>query len=88
MEQIDSSLASWGDGARAQVVVYWDGPHGGGHTFIAERRNGETIISDPQTGRMDVSNYFNRVIPNTTQYCRIDNQEFSSYIDECYQEVV
>lgn len=87
MEQIDNSMASWGDGARAQVVVYWDGPHGGGHTFIAERRNGETIFSDPQTGRMDVSNYFGRVIPNTTQYCRIDNLEFSSYIDECYQEV-
>lgn len=87
MEQIDSSLAAWGDGARAQVVVHWDGPHGGGHTFIAERINGETIFSDPQTGRMDVSNYFNRVIPNTTQYCRIDNRDFSSYIDECYQEV-
>jgi len=86
-EQIQNIMRSWGDGARAQVVVYWDSPHGGGHTFIAEQRNGETIFSDPQTGRMDVSTYFNRVRPNTTQFCRIDNLQFSHYIEECYQEV-
>jgi len=87
MSDIQAAMNSWGDGARAQVVVYWDSPHGGGHTFIAEQRNGETIFSDPQTGRIDVSNYFNRVLENRTQFCRIDNLEFSEYIDECYQEV-
>ena len=80
-------MEEWGDGARAQVVVYWDGPHGGGHTFIAEQRNGETIFFDPQKGNMDVKNYFNRVVLNRTQFCRIDNLEFSKYIKECYQEV-
>lgn len=87
LEQIQNIMSFWGDGARAQVVVYWDSPHGGGHTFIAEQRNGETVFSDPQTGRMDVSAYFNRVRPNTTQFCRIDNLQFSNYIEECYQEV-
>lgn len=87
MSDIQNMMNSWGDGARAQVVVYWDSPHGGGHTFIAEQRNGETIFSDPQTGRFDVSNYFNRVLENRTQFCRIDNLEFSNYIEECYQEV-
>lgn len=87
MSDIQNAMNSWGDGARAQIVVYWDSPHGGGHTFIAEQRNGETIFSDPQTGRIDVSNYFNRVLENRTQFCRIDNLEFSNYIEECYQEV-
>lgn len=87
MSDIQNAMNSWGDGARAQIVVYWDSPHGGGHTFIAEQRNGETIFSDPQTGRFDVSNYFNRVLENRTQFCRIDNLEFSNYIEECYQEV-
>lgn len=87
LEQIQNTMSSWGDGSRAQVVVYWDSPHGGGHTFIAEQRNGETIFSDPQTGRVGVSSYFNRVRPNTTQFCRIDNLQFSNYIEECYQEV-
>ncbi|MDD2957945.1 MAG: toxin glutamine deamidase domain-containing protein [Lachnospiraceae bacterium] len=87
MEDIQNAMHSWGDGARAQIVVYWDSPHGGGHTFIAEQRNGETIFSDPQTGNVNVINYFNRVVRNQTQFCRIDNLEFSDYIDECYQEV-
>lgn len=87
IEDIKQTMNSWGDGARAQVVVYWNSPHGGGHTFIAEQRDGKTIFSDPQTGRMDVSKYFSRVVPNTTKFCRIDNLNFSKHIDVCYQEV-
>ena len=87
LSDIQHSMLEWGDGARAQVVVYWDSPHGGGHTFIAEQRNGETIFSDPQTGNINVENYFNRVVLDRTQFCRIDNLEFSNYIEECYQEV-
>ena len=84
---IQRCMSEWGDGARAQVVVYWDGPHGGGHTFIAEQRNGETVFSDPQTGNRNAEGYFNRVISGRTQFCRIDNLEYSNYIEECYQEV-
>ena len=87
IEDISQAMAAWGEGARAQVVVYWNSPHGGGHTFIAEQRNGETIFSDPQTGEMDVTKYFARVVPNKTQFCRIDNLNFSKHIEVCYEEV-
>ncbi len=87
IEDIKQNMKLWGDGARAQVVVYWNSPHGGGHTFIAEQKNGETIFSDPQTGKMDVFRYFSRVVPNRTQFCRIDNLKFTKHIEVCYQEV-
>ena len=85
--EIESAMSGWGDGARAQVVVYWDTPLGGGHTFLAEQLDGRTVFSDPQTGCSDVSEYFDRVIPGETQFCRIDNLQFSSYMEECCQEV-
>lgn len=85
-QEIESQMSSWGNGARAQVVVYWDGPHGGGHTFIAEQIDGCTVFTDPQTGNTDVSSYFSRVIPGTTQFCRIDELSFSPYHIECWEE--
>lgn len=86
-KEIEASMKSWGDGIRVQVVVYWDNPLGGGHTFLAEQINGHTVFSDPQTGRTDVSDYFSRVIPGTTRFCRIDNLEFSPYHVDCWEEV-
>lgn len=88
LSQIKKTMSAWGDGARAQIVVYLDRHHGGGHTFIAEQRNGETIFPDPQTGRSDVASYFNRIRLDMTQFRRIGNLEFSNYIDECYREVI
>lgn len=84
---IQNSMASWGDGSRAQVVVYWDSPLGGGHTFMAEQLNGTTVFFDPQTGNSDCSSYFDRVVDGRTQFCRIDNLQFTPYIEECYREV-
>lgn len=84
---IQSSMASWGDGSRAQVVVYWNSPLGGGHTFMAEQRNGATVFFDPQTGNSDCSSYFNRLIDGHTQFCQIDNLQFTPHIEECYREV-
>ena len=87
IDDIRSTMSEWGDGARAQIVVYWNSPHGGGHTFFAEQINGNTVFSDPQTGNTNVENYFNRVSSNSTTFCRIDNLEFSNYINDCYSEV-
>ena len=86
-QTIQNSMAAWGDGSRAQIAVYWDSPLGGGHTFMAEQQNGTTVFFDPQTGNSDCSSYFDRVIDGRTQFCRIDNLEFSPYIEECYMEV-
>lgn len=87
MQTIQNSMADWGDGSRAQVVVYWDSPLGGGHTFMAEQRNGATAFFDPQTGNSDCASYFDRVLDGRTQFSRIDNLQFSSYIEDCYMEV-
>lgn len=87
MSDIQHTMSAWGNGSRAQVVVYWDLPHGGGHTFIAEQVNGQTIFTDPQTGDSNVSRYFERVVSGRTRFCRIDNLDFSGYSEECYTEV-
>lgn len=87
ISDIQDAMKKWGDGARAQVVVYWKGGCGG-HTFIAERVNGETHFIDPQTGKegMGVEKYFDHVIEDRTQFCRIDDKEASTYILDCCKE--
>lgn len=87
MRTIQNSMTAWGEGSRAQVVVYWDSPLGGGHTFMAEQQNGTTVFFDPQTGNSDCSSYFDRVLDGRTQFSRIDNLQFSPFIDDCYMEV-
>ncbi len=80
--QIRDLMLQWGDGARCQIVVYWDGMQGG-HTFVAEQIGDETRFYDPQTGDEDVSWYFSQVADGRTQVARIDNLKPSKYITEC-----
>ena len=54
---------------------------------MAEQRNGTTVFFDPQTGNSDCASYFDRVLDGRTQFSRIDNLQFSSYIEDCYMEV-
>lgn len=83
---IEQAMSTWGDGARAQVVVIWDDGFGtSGHTFIAEQRNGVTHFLDPQTNNNDVSSYFDDVLQGQTQFCRIDNLNTSAFINDCYE---
>ena len=84
LDTISEKMSEWGDGARAQVVVYWDIPLGGGHTFLAEQINGKTVFTDPQNGDEEVTKYFNRVKTGRTTFCRIDNLDFSPYSEECF----
>lgn len=86
LRDIDNKMSQWGDGARAQVVVVWKGVPSG-HTFFAERVNGQTHFYDPQKGLTDVSNYFNRVELNSVQFCRIDNLAPSEKINTCLKKV-
>lgn len=83
---IEEAMNEWGDGSRAQVVVLWE-VGDGGHTFIAEQRDGKTYFSDPQTGETDVSWYFDNVKDNCTRYCRIDDAKTSKKITECCKGV-
>ncbi len=81
-EDICKKMSEWGDGARAQVIVYWNNGTGG-HTFVAEQKDGNTIFIDPQTGDINCERYFYDVIFGETSFCRTDNVEFSNNILEC-----
>lgn len=78
---VEDKMAEWGDGARAIVRVRWK--LGGGHVFIAERVNGETVFLDPQRGTRDVDYYFESAKGNGTFCVRIDNLPFTARIHDC-----
>lgn len=79
---IESQMEQWGSGARAIVRVRWK-ETGGGHVFIAERINGTTYFIDPQTGQMNVGEYFNFAMGNGVFCMRIDNLPFTERIRQC-----
>ena len=82
LSDIQSAMSNWGDGSRAQVCVQWE--YGdGGHTFMAEQRNGKTYFFDPQTGDTDVSWYFNEIHPGSTSFCRTDQLMPTNRILDC-----
>ena len=86
LDDIRTSMSDWGDGARAQVCLQWNNEMGG-HTFMAEQRNGETCFVDPQTGETDVGWYFDEACPNSVTYCRTDRLMPSSKILNCCKGV-
>lgn len=84
-DEIESVMNSWGEGARAQIIVMWT--HTAGHTFLAEQRGGRTYFIDPQSGNENYLDWVDSAIPGMTQFCRIDNLETSPLISHCYREV-
>ena len=82
---IEKDMLSWGDGARAQIVIYLK--NSGGHTFIAEQVKGKTIFADPQTGETNVEKYFGLIKQRNNYYFRIDNLKPTKYIKDCCEEV-
>lgn len=85
-KDIENIMSEWEDGSRAQIVVLWKGTNSG-HTFTAEKINGEIKYYDPQTCKENVSDYFRYVEPGSTRFCRIDNLDVSHRIKECCKEV-
>ena len=85
-ESIKARMSEWGDGSRAEILVYWK--EGEGHAFSAEQINGETIFVDPQKGVMDAEWYFDEVKEDgSTRFWRTDDIEPSSDIEKCCKEV-
>ena len=80
---IETAMASMGDGARVQIkIVFNDGT---GHTFVAEQIGGKTVFLDPQTGK-ECSVYFDDKATSNgwnNLFWRIDDQEPSDYIIDC-----
>lgn len=84
-EEVEAYMSRWGDGARAQVTVVWNGVSSG-HTFMAEQRGDTTYFYDPQSGSGDVEYYFEHVQQGSTRIARVDNLRPSRYIEECCEE--
>lgn len=82
--EIENAMSSWGDGARAQIVVMWT--QFSGHTFIAEQRDGQTVYIDPQSGNENYTDWIDSAIPGRTQFCRIDNINTTDLINRCCRE--
>lgn len=84
-QTVRDAMRDWGDGARCQICVYWDTR--GGHTFVAEQRNGKTVFLDPQTNEINVERYFKEIKVKSSYFYRIDNLEITDYIKDCCKEV-
>ena len=85
MEDIEKQMSQWGNGARAEICVFWNGSKDG-HVFMAEQKNGRTYFYDPQNGDRDCSYYFTGVRPGQTQFARIDNLQPNEKILQCCRE--
>ncbi|MDD3020938.1 MAG: minor capsid protein [Alphaproteobacteria bacterium] len=70
--EIADSMLKWGDGARAEIRVEWDGGNSG-HVFVAEVKDGKVLFLDPQNGKVDVENYFDSAKPSRVEFGRLDN---------------
>lgn len=81
LSNIEAKMAEYGEGSRVIVRVGWKA--GGGHVFMAERRNGKTIYRDPQVGlRYDKKTLLKNVRTDTVSLTRVDNLSFSDKIGE------
>jgi len=81
-------IGSWGEGARGEVKVIWEGTgKRKGHVFAVEVIDGKVHFIDPQTGDVDCTGYFNLVEPDTVEILRTDNLEFSERIKDCIRKV-
>lgn len=80
---IENKMEEWGDGARAEVMVLWEGQGGKGHVFVAEQIGGKTHFIDPQTGVDGVGWYFDNCDPANIYICRTDDKDISEYIKDC-----
>lgn len=86
-EDVKYLLKQWGNNARAEIQVAWKNKLNQGHLFVAENRNGKIVFLDPQTGRVNVENYFLAAKEGYTTIHRMDNLQFNERIWDCCEEV-
>ena len=74
--EITETMLSWGDGARAEIRLAWDGGYSG-HVFCAEVQGNEVLFIDPQNGKTGdaVKKYFENAKPSSVEIGRLDNLE-------------
>lgn len=85
IDNLDKSMAGFGDGSRAVVYVTWKGGRSA-HVFNAERLAGKTRYVDPQSGKMvNIQDYISRSMPTRTMVSRIDNLTPTRLIEDCIE---
>ncbi len=84
-DDITKFLLEAGNGARVEITL---NSNNFSHLFVAENDNGKVRFIDPQTGDIDVRRYFDKALPNTTRFARIDNCKVSNLIKECLEVAI
>ena len=77
--EVEKELAGAPNGARYSIYVSWK--VGGAHVFIAEKENGVVRFVDPQTGRTDASDCFERGNEGRFGYFRMDDKKITKDAD-------
>lgn len=76
ISNIDSKMASFGEGSRGVVQIFYKG--GGGHVFNVERQAGKTMYIEAQTGKVkDIGSTMKHVKTDKVSLVRTDNLKFS-----------
>ena len=87
---VEKRMAEWGDGARAELRIGWEGLRWG-HVFVAVQENGSTKFLDPQNPTKDASQYFALAATrggNAFHWMlRIDNNEFTDEAKRCFRSL-
>ena len=75
---IKKELKNAPNGARYSIYVKWQQKYGGSaHVFIAEKIDDVIHYIDPQTGKMDVSDYFSCGSKGKFGFFRLDNKDLT-----------
>lgn len=83
VEELKQKCSAMGNGARGSLYVSWKG-RTVGHFFSWEVKDGNVLFVDGQTGKTDVTSYFEQVRPTKTICVRWDNLEPTDMIkDAC-----
>jgi hypothetical protein len=79
INHVIKSIESQGD-SRGNLMVYWNGTYGGGHSMIYEVKDGKMSILDGQSNKIytnlsSSNSPLNRVQTNGVEFMRLDNVE-------------
>jgi hypothetical protein len=77
--KIDAAAKKWGAGSRGYVAIHWK-KSGAGHIFNVENSGGKIVYSDGQTGKADVSGYFDKV--SDAYVVRTDDLTPTTWVNE------
>ena len=77
--RVKKELSSAPDGARYGIYVKWKRSYGSGaHVYVAEIENGTIRYVDPQSGKTDASDYFEKGSSGHFGFLRLDDKQITS----------